>query len=400
MAVKRAHAIGSATADAGAVRAVLAHEGIIAPHTGAPFTEPLLFGIGGGVSVLYFVFEYKGIPPHVYVGTRIASPTDDPIDDLCSRLSVPLAAKTFSSGARATAALKELLAGGRAAVVWADVLSLPYAGLEPNRFAPYMQPMAVIGIEGDSALVADRSLTAHRVPLAALEAARGQQSSLKCKALIPTGEKKLADLGNAVTAGIKACAGVMLSGPEKGPKANFGLAALEKWERMVLDDRDPKGWGKLLPTPKALVATLSTIHRSIAFGPTGPAAGRALYAEFLEEASGILKRTALRGVAIKFQRSATAWSVLAEAMLPAGVHALAAIGRAQREIAEKFRRGGANVGSELRALRAREAEKRVVAEAQLSSQRMADLRRQIALGIGGVRDAERTAFEALDAAMR
>jgi hypothetical protein len=50
-----------------AVQHVLAHQGVTAPHTGQPFTESMLLGIGGGIGFVYFVFEFTS-PDFFYQG--------------------------------------------------------------------------------------------------------------------------------------------------------------------------------------------------------------------------------------------------------------------------------------------------------------------------------------------
>lgn len=41
-----------------ALRTLLAHAGVRAPHTGQPFSEAMLFGIGGGIGAGVFAFHY------------------------------------------------------------------------------------------------------------------------------------------------------------------------------------------------------------------------------------------------------------------------------------------------------------------------------------------------------
>src|SRR5258706_10312420 len=42
-----------------ALRTMLAHAGVRAPHTGEPFSEAMLFGIAGGIGVGVFAFHYQ-----------------------------------------------------------------------------------------------------------------------------------------------------------------------------------------------------------------------------------------------------------------------------------------------------------------------------------------------------
>ena len=42
-----------------ALKNVLAHHGVKAPHTGQPFSEDMLLGIGGGLGIGYILWEFK-----------------------------------------------------------------------------------------------------------------------------------------------------------------------------------------------------------------------------------------------------------------------------------------------------------------------------------------------------
>jgi len=56
--------------DTGTLCNVLFSRGIIAPHTGNPYSEALLLGVSGGIAFAYMVFQYKGWPAHVSLLTR------------------------------------------------------------------------------------------------------------------------------------------------------------------------------------------------------------------------------------------------------------------------------------------------------------------------------------------
>lgn len=47
----------------------LAYAGLTAPHTGQPFSEDMLFGLGEGLGLTYFAFEF-GQTASIYIGTR------------------------------------------------------------------------------------------------------------------------------------------------------------------------------------------------------------------------------------------------------------------------------------------------------------------------------------------
>src|SRR6266511_3846703 len=46
---------------------LLAQAGYLAPHTGKPYTEAMVCGLGGGIGFLHAVFEYADIPPLITI---------------------------------------------------------------------------------------------------------------------------------------------------------------------------------------------------------------------------------------------------------------------------------------------------------------------------------------------
>ncbi len=71
--------------ETGSIANTLAHRGVTAPHTGQPYSEALLMGVGGGAVMGYFSFAYEGYDPQARILTRN---TFDPWDALLSRLGV------------------------------------------------------------------------------------------------------------------------------------------------------------------------------------------------------------------------------------------------------------------------------------------------------------------------
>jgi len=63
---------GGRQVEAGALKNVLAHLGVVAPHTGQPFGDALLFGIGGGIGLGYFVYASASYTA-LFVATRITT---------------------------------------------------------------------------------------------------------------------------------------------------------------------------------------------------------------------------------------------------------------------------------------------------------------------------------------
>ncbi|HEX8229814.1 MAG TPA: BtrH N-terminal domain-containing protein [Chloroflexia bacterium] len=319
----------------GTISNVLAHQGVVAPHTEEAFTEAMLLGISGGVSVLYFTFDYEGYEPHVYIGTHLASPTDKPMEAVLERLGVKGHVRETTSRDRARANLIEALEEGRPVIAWAGQRGLSYNAM-PSGADPGMMPLVVYGYELDvgGVYIADRS----RLPLAAgtdeFEVARAVQGSLKNRSLTLEAPPRLKNLHVAIEAGIRRCARVMLEGPEKGPRANFGLAALRKWAGLVVDTRSPKGWlGTFAPGPH-LYSAFTSCFEWIELRSSGAGAGRAMYGDFLTEAAPVLHKPHLEEAAALYRESASRWTSLARAMLPVEIPAL----KETRELLERKHR--------------------------------------------------------------
>src|SRR4030067_18919 len=119
---------GGRQAEAGALRNVLAHSGIVAAHTGEPFTEALLFGIGGGIGLGYFVYE-SGDFTSLFIATRITTnetPQAGFLHTICERVGVKTAIQTATSALAAESKLLAALVGGWPVLAWVDARKLPY----------------------------------------------------------------------------------------------------------------------------------------------------------------------------------------------------------------------------------------------------------------------------------
>jgi hypothetical protein len=231
--------------------------------------------------------------------------------------------------------LIEALEEGRPVIAWAGQRGLSYNAM-PSGADPGMMPLVVYGYELDvgGVYIADRS----RLPLAAgtdeFEVARAVQGSLKNRSLTLEAPPRLKNLHVAIEAGIRRCARVMLEGPEKGPRANFGLAALRKWAGLVVDTRSPKGWlGTFAPGPH-LYSAFTSCFEWIELRSSGAGAGRAMYGDFLTEAAPVLHKPHLEEAAALYRESASRWTSLARAMLPVEIPAL----KETRELLERKHR--------------------------------------------------------------
>ncbi len=316
--------------ETGSIHNYYAYRGVNAPHTGQPYSEALLLGISGGVTVGYFSFAYDGYDPHVALLTRN---TFDPLNTLLARLGVVQEVQQTSKPAKALANLLDTLADGLPALVWADMWSLPYNALPYDAGMWGMMPVLVYGYEApnDQVWIADRANVPLNITTSELAAARGRVKQDKFRILTldqPDPEK----LATAVTAGIWDCIKLYTEKPPKGSANNFGLNAFQAWSDQLTKPNLRRSWAKEFPTGVKMYAGLtSTFSHYGATGINGDA-DRLRYAAFLEEAALILGKSALDEVAAGFRQSSQAWQALGSILLP---DTIAPFGETRRLLAQR-----------------------------------------------------------------
>ncbi len=316
--LKNYHHFDGRHRETGPIRNVLAFQGQPAPHSGQPLSEALLMGISGGITVGYFLFEYKGYLPHVALLTRN---TFDPMETLFERLALPREVLQTSKPDTALKNLIDVLESGHPALVWVDLFSLPYNLLPGDAPIWAMVPIVVYGVEGDTVYIADRSLQPLTITVDELMKARARVKEDKYRVMsldVPDMDK----LPSAVQKGIWQCISLFTDAPPKGARQNFGFAALEHWADMLTNTRNKHSWERYFPPGSRLYNALAGDNGQpglfdwIMIWGGNDGAERALYADFLDEAAAILGKPALKSVSESFRQSAMAWNALAKAVLP------------------------------------------------------------------------------------
>jgi hypothetical protein len=127
-----------------------------------------------------------------------------------------------------------------------------------------------------------------------------------------------AKLQSAVTMGIWDCIKLFTENPPKGSKNNFGFAGYEHWQNMLTKSGHKASWVKILPAGRQLFTGLmSAFEFSQLFGKDeSRSAERLMMADFLDEASVILNKPALKAIRPQLEKAGAAWCKLGEAMLP------------------------------------------------------------------------------------
>ncbi len=387
--------------ETGTICNFLAYRGVTARHSGEPYSEALLLGVSGGAVMGYFTFNYGGYDPMVRILTRN---TFDPLDTMLSRLGVVQNRLHTRSPEKGRANLLDTLQEGVPGIVWADMYSLPYNGLEHDEKMWVMFPILVHGFDeaSDRVWIADRA----RVPLHAkpdtLHRARARVKKDKFRVLTidpPVAEKVPA----AVRAGIWDCIKLYTEKPPKGSKNSFGLAAFRWWAEQLRNPRARMSWEKEFPAgPEMLAGLTSAFHDINLFGKGEEGVSdRPLYVAFLEEAAVILDKPALNDAAALFRDSAGAWRDLSAALLPEEVEPF----RETRELMLRRHRLFLNRGNaaleEMAGIDARleEIKAAVTADFPLSQAGVEAMRERIAERVMTIHDVEAEAVSALREAM-
>ncbi len=383
--------------ETGTIHNYLAYLGAKAPHTGRPYSEALLLGVSGGVLMGYFSFAYAGHDPHVAILTRNSF---DPWETLLVRLGVVQHVRQTADAQKGERNLVAALEEGLPAIVWADMFSLPYNHLPalPDWWGAF--PVLVYGFEPDTVLIADRAAVPLTVTPGELAAARARVKKDKHRLLTlePPNPDKLA---LAVQQGLWDCLKRYTEAPVKNARANFGLAGFQRWADVLTKPKDKQSWEKVFPAGVKLYAGLTSAFDRFGLGAYGAERDRGLYADFLEEASAILERPAVRDAADPYRAAARGWREVGLALLPDDV---APLRQAREQLVRRrqlFVEQGGQAQAEIAALNQQLDTLRadLAREFPLSAPEVAALRERIAATVLKAGDLERAAYEILQAAM-
>jgi Butirosin biosynthesis protein H, N-terminal/Domain of unknown function (DUF4872) len=312
--------LGGLHPDAHAIAGVLANRGLLHPGTGQPLSEAMVLGVGGGLGAGYILWEFKAHDLRSLVlGFRNSWQYPDRwARKTCQRLGVPAAVHETGSAGKADAELRAAVGQGVPAIAWADQQALGYRHLPAWLDGRGGPPVTVYAIDDDAgvALIDDRNRAPLRVPLDALAAARARVGSYKHRLVVldaPAAELDAGGLRRAVRDGLAEQA------EHLGQRSDsFSLPAFRKWARLLTDRRNAKGWPTVFADRVSLFDACLSVYEGLE--PSGSDGGnlRGLYAEFLDEAAGLLDAPALGKAAAAYREAAARWYEVAEIALPAG----------------------------------------------------------------------------------
>lgn len=276
-------------------------------------TEEMLFGLGGGLGLIYFLFDLHGGHP-IVVGTRYhASEAESPVFvmQMCEAWGATTELKHSSSRSAATKSLMKSLDDGFTPIVWVEVTKLPYMFLSgrPNMY----YTIVVYERDGNEFVVGDLGESPARISVEELEEVRHSHYATKFRSLTVKDAPAKPDVREMLSERIRLTCSQMLEGLGI---ANFGLEAFKKWAEMLTNTKNKKGWSNCFNTGPELHGAMSSVFEQIELRGNGGSAFRGMYADFLDQAAGVLKKPALKKVADQFRESEASWHKIALAALP------------------------------------------------------------------------------------
>ncbi len=399
MAVKRYDCFGGRHDETAAVCNVLACEGVTAPHTEKPFSEAMLFGIGGGLGGGYHVFQY-GDESTFFLGVRAFwdQPDAGMARRIVERLGGELRIRETSGAKKGVEQLLGPLAEGSPVLVWLDPGGLPYLGHDGSQYIFHVVTACGRDAESGEILLDDLAPAPWRIAEDDLAEARAMVPSLEHRTAVVVPPAEAPDLEAAVRAGLEDCVAELTS-PRR---PNQGIDAFEKWSGLLAGSKAKKSWARAFAPGPNLSGALRGVHYWIESAETGAGGAlRDLYADFLAEAAELSGHSGLEAAAASYRQLAASWSALADRALPDEVEPLARVkqllARKQRlgaergpEAADERRRAAA----ELRELSAETGE-----SFPLTAEEAATLREELKERLVEIVSAEREAASELSEAL-
>lgn len=290
-----------------ALRALLAGAGVRAPHTKAPFSEAMVFGIAGGIGAGVFAFHYakENFSSFFVAGRHQWQDHKTWALAAAKRLGLTAIVKESSGVKPGEKQLRELLAGGRPVMVWLDFRGKQY----------HLATVHGIDDAAGVALVGDMGDELIPVPLASLATARGHTKKDKNRALALEPAKSVPPLQQLVHGGISACRSSLTTCKMK----NFRLDAFKAWADKLDGSKAADSWEKIFSPGRLMYQGLRSITEYIEYYGTGGGLSRPLFAEFLGEAGDALADRKLKALSQRYADLGRQWSALADAALPDSV---------------------------------------------------------------------------------
>jgi len=301
--------IGGQQPDISPVRNLLVDAGVRLPGD-YHVSEAMVFGLAGGIGFLYGVFEYEGTPT-MTLAVRNRSTPDAFFTDLFERTGTTVEVQTTSGAAKAAKQLDKHLDEQNPVLCSLGAGALPHTGGPAGEAGMWPRVVRVIGMAGPDVWIDDISPEPLACPRASLDTARGALRSAKHRMISISGIDPGHDWPAAITEAVQAGARGYDTPPVPQWASNVGTAGLERWQGLLTNTRNSRGWPRFFAGGHRAAIALSRLYESIERDSAFPAAGRPLYAGFLDAAAALTGRGSLGECAANLRVAASHWGNIA-----------------------------------------------------------------------------------------
>jgi hypothetical protein len=271
--------------------------GCLLCQIGIELTEPMLFGLGEGLSFIYWKMKSMDFP---FLGGRIK--TDLLTQNICRNLNLTLNAIETSSIKKAWSNVSDLIANGIAVGLKLDCFHLDYFTSKIHFAGHYV---ALYGYDHKDAYLIDTDQQGGRVKtsLASLALARNEKGPMSSRNLSYTIARngQHPELKSVIKSAIFQNAREYLNPPIK----NISYQGIIKASRAI------KAWYNTSPNRKRDFQTMALLMERAG---TGGALFRNLYRDFLAEAAELTSMPELQLAAAQFRNIAKQWTTVAECL--------------------------------------------------------------------------------------
>lgn len=265
--------------------------GTLLQQIGIELSEPMLFGLGEGLSFIYWNMKTMDFP---FIGGRIKP--DLLTQNLARNLNLELTVKETSSPKKAWDQVKELLDSGQTVGLKMDCYHLEYFS-NPFHFAGHYA--AIYGYDHENAFLVDTRQQGGKVKtsLKSLEMARGEKGPMSSKNLYYTLRKTdwKFDLEKSIINAIKSNTAEYLN----PPITNVSYKGILKTSTEII---------KWFNTSKNIEGEFKQAALLMEKAGTGGALFRNLYRDFLKESYELLQLDPLKAGYEGFSEVAELWT--------------------------------------------------------------------------------------------
>ena len=275
--------------------------GVLLRHQGLDLSEPMLFGLGSGLSFIYWDGKNLDFP---FLGGRVKP--FELTKNLAARLGLELAVHETSSPRKAWENVASAIDAGRPVGLQLDSHHLDYFTPKVH-FAGHI--VAMYGYDDRTAYLVDTdsqggAVTTSLDGLAQARAARGPMAA-KHRSFTLTVPKDAPSPQSRIVPAITACADAFLN----PPIANLGYRGIEKAGKLV------RTWLQRAGDPRRDLPQAAFLMEK---GGTGGALFRNLYRDFLAECTQSIDSDHLRTGHRLYAEAATLWTETATLIAKAG----------------------------------------------------------------------------------